>query len=70
MLHSGKMQELAEQISKTTRDTSNIRNKMEWNRFNQKTDLLIILWWTWQQNSTKWQWIYTPEENAKLCYRV
>jgi len=39
------MQELAEQISKTQLDTNNTRNKMEWNWFNKKSELLIILQW-------------------------
>jgi hypothetical protein len=34
LLHTGKMQELAEQISETQLDISNTRNKMEWNWLN------------------------------------
>jgi hypothetical protein len=47
LLHPGTMQELAEQIKRnTTRNTSSTRNKMKWNWFNKKTELLITLLWT------------------------
>jgi len=67
LLHPGKMQELAEQINKTQLEIQEIR----WCGTGLIKKQNYSLYYSGQQqNRTSWHWIYTPEENAKLCHRV